>query len=271
MPGAVPGARVAVVVLENKAPRDVLAPGAGWLAGAARRGGRAVNAYGEVHPSLGNYIAMISGSTHGVADDNVTDGPFNALTLASQLNAHGVPWKAYFDAMPQPCFGRISATDQTGLYARRHNPFLFFAAMLRNAAGCRRHVVPGGQLRQDLAAGTLPRFVWITPNLCQDMHDCPVAAGQRWMSQTLPPLIRALGPRGVLFVTADEGVDDGGVGGPGGGRIPMVALGGDVRPGSVMRNPVNHLAMLATVEDVLGLGRLSTTRASQTLRPLLRP
>src|SRR5436309_6819500 len=114
LPPAVPGApvagsRVAVVVLENHAPRDVLRPG--WLARAARPGGRAVNAYGEVHPSLGNYLAMISGSAQGVADDDVTDGPFNALTLASQLNERGVPWRAYMNGMPRPCFGRVSRTD----------------------------------------------------------------------------------------------------------------------------------------------------------------
>lgn len=257
------------MVLENHAPRDVLRTG--WLARAARRGGRAVNAYGETHPSLGNYLAMISGSTHGVSDDDVTDGPFNALTLASQLNIHGVPWKAYFDGMPAPCFGRISATDVTGRYARRHNPFLFFAAMVRNAPGCRAHLVPGGRLARDIAAGTLPRFVWITPDLCEDMHDCPVAVGQRWMAHALPPLLRALGPRGVLFVTADEGVDDGGArGGPGGGRIPMVALGRGVRRGAILRRPVDHVDLLATVEDVFGLGRLRPTRAAQGLRPLLR-
>jgi hypothetical protein len=260
----IPGARVAVVVLENHAPADVLT--SGWLARAARGGGRAVDAYGETHPSLGNYLAMISGSTQGVSDDDVTDGPFRAPTIAGQLGSANLPWRAYMDAMPSPCFGRTSATDVTGRYAKRHDPFLFFDAIVAHSAACRRHVVPGTQLRRDIAAGALPRFVWITPDLCQDMHDCPVAAGQRWMAATLPRLIRALGPRGVVFVTADEGT-----GGPGGGRIPMVALGRGVRRGAVLRRPVGHAAMLATIEDVLGLGRLPATRASPSLQSLLRP
>jgi hypothetical protein len=256
---------VAVVVLENHAPADVLT--SGWLARAARHGAEAVDAHGETHPSLGNYLAMISGATQGVSDDDVTDGPFDAPTLAGQLSDAKIPWRAYLDAMPSPCFGRTSATDETGRYARRHNPFLFFAGIVRNPASCRAHVVPGARLAADISARALPRFVWLTPDLCEDMHDCPVSAGERWMARALPPLVRALGPRGVLFVTADEGTDDAG----GGGRIPLVALGRGVRPGAVLRAPADHRAMLATIEDVLGVPRLPATRGAATLRPLLRP
>lgn len=258
-------ARVAVVVLENHGPAAVLRHG--WLARAARRGGRAVNAYGETHPSLGNYLALISGSTQGVSDDDVTDGPFNAPTIASQLSHARIRWRAYMNAMPSPCFGRISSVDETGRYARRHNPFLFFAGIVANPSHCRRNVVPGARLARDVARRRLPRFVWITPDLCQDMHDCSVAAGQRWMSRTLPGVIDALGPRGILFITADEGTD----GRNGGGRIPLVALGRGVRRGSILRAPVDHRALLATIQDVLGLGRLEATKSAPTLRSLLRP
>ncbi|MFL5844432.1 MAG: alkaline phosphatase family protein [Solirubrobacteraceae bacterium] len=258
-----PDAKVAIVVLENRSPAAVLERG--WLARAARRGGRAANAYGETHPSLGNYLAMLSGRTQGVSDDDVGHGPFAAPTVVRQLVRRKVAWRAYFNAMPSPCFGRAGDTDVTGRYARRHNPFLFFTDVTRHPALCRSHVVPGDRLAADLGRG-LPRFVWITPDLCQDMHDCSVARGQRWMARTLPPVIRALGPRGVLFVTADEGTDDA----HGGGSIPLVALGGGVRPGSVVRRAVDHRALLATVEDLLGLGRLPATRGAPALRGLLR-
>ena len=251
--------RVAVVVLENKRPEQVLRTG--WLAQQAVGGGRALNAIGEVHPSLGNYLAMISGSTQGVHDDSMRHGPFRAPTIVRQLQAHGVPWRAYMDAMPEPCFGRRSRDDQTGRYARRHNPFLFFTDVVDDPGFCREHVVPGSELAADVATG-LPRFVWISPDLCEDMHDCSVSTGQAWMARTLPAVIDALGPRGVLFITADEG--------RGGERIPLVALGGGVRPGAVMRRRVDHRALLATIEDLLGLGRLPTTRFDATLAALLR-
>src|SRR3954447_3584854 len=254
-----PPVRVAVVVLENKAPDQVLRTG--WLARQAAKGGRALNAIGEAHPSLGNYLAMISGSTQGIHDDNVSHGPFHARTIVSQLQVHGVGWRAYMDAMPEPCFGRRSHDDQSGLYAKRHNPFLFFTEVVDYPNFCRQHVVPGRQLAADIASG-LPRFVWISPDLCEDMHDCSVGAGQAWMARTLPAVIDALGPRGVLFVAADEG--------SGGQHIPLVAIGGGVKPGSVMRRRVDHRARLATIEDLLGLGRLPTTRFDATLVPLLR-
>jgi hypothetical protein len=254
---------VAVVVLENHAPADVLR--SGWLARAARHGGQATSAFGETHPSLGNYLALLSGSTLGVSDDDVSRGPFAAPTVVGQFTRRHVSWRAYLNGMPTPCFGRTDDQDVTGRYAKRHNPFLLFTEVTAHPGLCAKHVVPGGRLRPDLTRG-LPRFVWITPDLCQDMHDCPVSTGERWMAHTLPALIRALGPHGVLFVTADEGTDDE----HGGGRIPLVALGRGVRPGSVLRRVVDHRALLATVQDILGLGRLPTTRGAATLGALLR-
>lgn len=83
---------------------------------------------------------------------------------------------------------------------------------------------------------------------------------------TVPPLLRALGARGTLFIVADERTPSG----RGGGRIPLVALGGGVRPGAVDRARVDHRALLATIEDVLGLGRLPDTRTAPTVRGLLK-
>jgi hypothetical protein len=253
-----------VVVLENHGPDDVL--GDSWLGMQARRGGQATNAYGETHPSLGNYLAMVSGSTQGVSDNDVSRGPFAAPTIAGQLTKARISWRSYAFAMPRPCFGSTSGVDETGRYAKRHHPFLFFTDVVGDPAACRAHVVPGARLRADLRRSRLPRLTWITPDLCQDMHDCSIATGQRWMARTLPPVIRALGPRGVLFVTADEGID----GARGGGRIPLVALGPGVRPHSVVSRTVDHRALLATIQDVLGVPRLETTRGISTLRALLR-
>jgi hypothetical protein len=256
------GPRVAIVVLENHGPAAVLR---GWLADQARGGARASNAFGGVHPSLGNYLALISGSTQGVEDDDVDRPLFRAPTIAGQLTRAGVPWKAYMNAMPRPCFGREARVDQTGRYAKRHNPFLLFSDVAGDAKLCRSHVVPGDRLSRDIAEGALPRFIWITPDLCQDMHDCSVQTGLRWMARALPPLLEALGPDGVLFVTADEGTDDQ----RGGGRIPLIALGDGARPGAVVRDAVGHPDLLATIEDRLGLPRLETTRHAASLAAML--
>lgn len=257
--------RVAIVVLEAGINQGVMGPG--WLARVAKLGGQATEAYGETHPSLGNYLAMISGSTQGVRSDDVTVGPFAKPTIAGQLTRAGVSWRAYMNGMRRPCYGRTTTSDEYDRYAKRHNPFMFFTEVVGDATYCEEHVVPGEQLARDIAAGTLPRFIWITPDLCQGMHDCPVAAGQRWMARALPPLIKALGPRGVVFVTADESDDDV----QAGGHIPLVALGGRVRPGSVVGDRSDHRTLLATVQDLLGVPRFPTTRGRTTLAALIAP
>lgn len=259
----IPGARVAVVVLENHGPGALLRRG--WLARAARRGGIAADAVGESHPAQ-PYFVMLSGDRAALSDRRAVAHASALPNLTSQLDRHHVSWKAYMDSMPYPCFGRRSAVDRAGLYVKRHDPFLFFSDVVGSARDCRNDVVPGRWLGIDIARRLLPRFTWITPNLCQDMHSCSVAAGERWMAATLPRLLRALGPHGMLFVVGDERSPSG----RGGGRIPLVVLGAGARPGAVDRARLDHRSLLATVEDVLGLGRLPTTRSARTLRPLLR-
>jgi hypothetical protein len=251
---------VAVVVLENKEAPTVLRA-APWLRAASASGARATRLNGETHPSLPNYLALLTGSTHGVRDDNANrrvSGP----SLVDQLEARGVSWGAYMEGLPSPCAKPSAVTF--GRYAKKHNPFYFVSAVLDHPAACRK-VVPFTQLARDERSG-LPRFVWITPDLCNDMHDCPVTTGDRWLARTVPPLLGALGPRGALIVTFDEGTSNQG----GGGRIATIVLGGAASRGAVDARPLDHRAILSTIEDSLGLGRLPTTRGSPALGSLLK-
>src|SRR5947208_1696987 len=81
---------------------------------------------------------------------------------------------------PHPCFTGASS----GGYAKKHNPFAYYTA---DRAAC-AHVVPLTHLKADERNHALPRFIWITPNLCHDMHDCDSATGDRFLSRLLPPL-----------------------------------------------------------------------------------
>ena len=117
--------------------------------------------------------------------------------------------------------------------------------------------MPFAQLAADERAGALPRFVWITPNLCHDMHDCSVATGDRFLAGLVPPLLRALGPRGLLFLTWDEGSsDDGCCRLASGGHIVTILAGGAARRGARLTTPTDHYSVLQTIEDLLGLPRL---------------
>jgi hypothetical protein len=242
--------------------------GAPYLNGLVRRYGLATQSFGVTHPSLPNYLALTSGSTQGITSD-CTSCRVAAPNIVDQLTNAGISWKAYLENYPAPCFTGASA----GAYAKRHNPFIYYNDIAQNPARC-RHLVGFGALSADLSAGRLPTYAWITPNVCNDTHDCSVAVGDRFLAHTVPSLLRELGPHGFLVLTWDEGSSNasccGGV--ARGGQIATVVAGPDVIAGSRERSPVDHYGVLATIERALALpllGRAADSR-SRRLDPLFR-
>jgi phosphatidylinositol-3-phosphatase len=220
-----------------------------------RRYGLAANSYGVRHPSLPDYLALTSGSTHGI-DSDCTGCHVSARNVVDQLEAAGISWKAYMEDMPQPCFGGASARG----YAKKHNPFAYYDDVAANRARCHK-IVPFEQLATDLRRGALPTYVFISPNLCNDMHDCSVATGDRFLARLVPVLLRALGPEGYLVLTWDEGISDHDCcGGSRGGHIATIVAGPLVRRGARAAGPLDHYGVLRTVEDSLGLPRLGAAR-----------
>jgi hypothetical protein len=266
VPGG-PPAHVAVIVMENEEYGGVIGSSdAPYLNGLARRSALALQMYGARHPSLPNYLALTGGSTFGVTSD-CTDCTVRASSLVDQLDQAHESWRAYMEDLPHPCF----TGAQAGEYAKKHDPFAYYVRVTESAARC-RGIVPLTRLSADERSGSLPRFLWITPNLCHDMHDCSVRTGDTFLSKLLPPLLRALGPRGLLFVTWDEGVsDDGCCRLASGGHIPTVVAGGLARGGARLRTPVDHYSVLQTIEDLLGLPRLrgASCPCTPSLAPLL--
>ena len=226
---------VVVIVFENKGPGAVLGNRNAPAFNAFARTGAVLTGYrGVTNPSLPNYLALVSGSTHGVTTDCtscVVGGP----SLADTLAAKGLTWKAYAEGIPRAAWTGAGA----GRYAKKHVPFLYFRNVLARPAWL-RNVVP---LRR-LSPRRLPDFALVIPDLCHDMHDCPVRVGDAWLRRFLPPLLRI--PDTVVFVTFDESY------GPG-NRVPALALGPLVRPGSRFASAMTHYGLLRTIEDGLGL------------------
>lgn len=243
---------VVVIVMENKEEVDVVGrPDAPYVNQLAQRYGLATHSYGVRHPSLPNYLALTSGSTQGV-DSDCYDCHFDARNIVDQLEAADISWKAYLEGAPGPCY----LDADVGRYAKRHNPFAYYDDIAEDPARCAK-LVPLSALAADLRAGTLPTYVWITPDVCNDTHDCGVATGDRFLAELVPPLLRALGPHGLLVLTYDEGESDSGCcDGSVGGQIATVLAGPDIRPGARTDAPVDHYAVLATIEDLLRLPRL---------------
>jgi hypothetical protein len=263
---AVPAfSHVVVIVMENKDCGDVIGnQQAPFLNELARRYALATNYFAVSHPSLPNYLALIGGSTFGIKSDCTGCG-VQATNLVDQLERAGISWKAYMEGLPRPCFTGVSA----GRYAKKHNPFAYYTDVAGIRGRCSR-VVPLTRLPSDVKAGKLPAFTWITPDLCHDMHDCGVAAGDRFLAGLVPRLLRALGPKGALFITWDEGETDTARGccdKAAGGRVATIVAGPLARRGARVTIPYDHYSLLRTIEDAWQLPELGNAGCSCT-RPL---
>ena len=243
---------VVIVVFENHEASSIAGnPDAPTFSALARRYAALTDYTAVAHPSLPNYLALVSGSTQGISSD-CWNCIVRARSLADTLAAAGKTWKTYAEDLPYPGFTGGSA----GRYAKKHDPFLYF----RDVAGSlarRNRVVPYTQLARDVATHRLPDFSLVIPNLCDDMHDCSVATGDAWLKAHIVPLLGSPEVRrSVVFVVFDEGTSDTG----GGGRVEALALGPTVRPGSRFTRATNHYGLLRTIEDAWGLPRLGLSR-----------
>ena len=193
------------------------------------------NSHAVTHPSEPNYLAIFSGSTHGVTDDSCPVS-FSAANLASELLAAGKTFAGYAESMPSAGFTGCYADN----YARKHVPWVDFT----NVPASLNRVYRG------FPAKDVPSSVWIVPNLCNDMHDCSTQTGDTWLSKNLPPIIAwDKANDGLLIVTWDEADPDN----SGTNHIATVFLGPMIKPGVADTQNVNHYGVLHTIETIFGL------------------
>lgn len=266
-PATGPPSHIAVIVMENHEYGDIIASSsAPYINSLARRYALATGMYAITHPSLPNYLALTGGSTFGV-DSDCTDCRTSATSIVDQLDAAHLSWHGYMEDLPSPCFTGVGAGD----YAKKHDPFAYYTRISTSPARC-ANIVPLTRLSADERRGSLPRFLWISPNLCHDMHDCSISTGDRFLAGLVPPLLRALGPRGLLFLTWDEGSSDSGCCRlASGGHIVTIVAGQSARRGGRLSLPTDHYSVLQTIEDLLGLRRLrgAACACTPSLAPLL--
>jgi phosphatidylinositol-3-phosphatase len=260
-------AHIAVIVMENEEYGSIIGSRqTPFINGLAGRYAQAKSMYATSHPSLPNYLALTGGSTFGISSD-CTDCSVHGVSLADQLAGAHLSWKAYMEDLPHPCYGGAGA----GEYAKKHDPFMYYIPLRTIPAQCDR-VVQMTQLAADEQAHALPRFIWITPNLCHDMHDCSPATGDAFLSRLVPPLLTALGRHGLLFITWDEGTTNNGCCRlASGGHIATIVAGPGARAHARMTTPADQYSILQTIEDLLGLKRLrgAACACTPSLAPLL--
>lgn len=254
------------IVLENQNYDSIVgSANAPYLNGLMSQYALATNYNDTNHPSLPNYLHMISGADQypGFIDIGPNQTPFfpaDQPNLGTQLEAASIPWRSYQESMGTPC----KLVDD-GNFAPRHDPFLYFTDMQASAL-CAERNVDFSNLAADLASNAY-RYMWITPDLIDDGHNPsndPVMGlkdADAWMAQHVPDLMASDGYKagGAIFITWDESEGSG-------ERIPMIVVSTKIKsPGMTSSTMMDHGAYLATVEDMLGLPRLATVASSPTL------
>jgi phosphatidylinositol-3-phosphatase len=232
------------IVFENKGYGSIIgSPDAPYINSLAQACGLATNFFAEAHPSLPNYIAMTSGSTQGITDDSAPSShPLSVPSIFSQL---GSGWRSLQESMPSNC-----QKSNSGDYAVRHNPAAYYTNI-----DCAAQDVPLGAT-PDLSA----KFTFITPNLCNDMHDCSVKTGDAWLSGFMSKLLSSSEYQAggtAVFITWDEEGDN---------HVATLVVSPYTSAGAEAGLVYNHYSMLRTTEELLGLGTLGNASFALSMR-----
>ena len=239
---------VFVILFENHEYTEVIGSAAApYFNTLARNYGLGTSYDGLIHPSLPNYMALTGGKK--VFTTDCAGCTTAAASIADQVEQSGRTWRAYMEKMPAPC-----TTTDSGTYAQKHNPFVHYSVIVNDAQRCQSHVIPKTPLVTHLSTGDVANYTWITPDLCNDMHDCAVSVGDTWLKKYVTAILAspAWDANSVIFITFDEGTSTTG----GGGRIPLIVVSPRTRAGTSVSAPYNHYNLLATIEEAWRLPRL---------------
>lgn len=250
-----------VIVMENKEYGSIVGSSAApYLNSLIARYGLATKFYGEAHPSEPNYIAMTSGGLQGTT----TDGTYNLSVpnLFGQIESTGRTWRVYAQGYPGGCYkGSIAGVvadgpGSPGEYVRKHNPAISYTSISGDQTRCSNITRLAGF---DPAAAD---FEFIVPNQINDMHSSSTSAGDAFLKTFVPQITGSPAfTDSVLFITWDEGDNDG----VAGGHIATIAVTPTMTPGSRQDLATNHYSMLRTIELAWGMPLLGGAQKATAL------
>lgn len=254
---AQPFKHVVIIVEENKPLGSIIGNAAAPFTNKLiKESALATNYFAITHPSLPNYIAMTSGTTAGITTDCTpsTTCQANVKNITDRLEQADKTWKEYAESMPAPCYGTDSDT-----YAVRHNPFMYYPSVTNNRDLCTANIVPLSQLSEDLrTASNLPNYSFITPDVCNDMHDCSISAGDNWLSTLVPRVLNSPAftqQKSLLVITWDEGDSSS-------NNVLTIFAGPAAKRSYVSSRHYTHYSLLRTIEDNWQLRPLTSNDAS---------
>ena len=255
-----PFGHIVIVMLENSNYSSVVGDTAAmpYLNSLIASFGLATQYYANTHPSIGNYEMLATGQVL-TNDDSQTPAsfPISVNNIVRVLSASGKTWKAYAEDLPY--VGYIGGND--GNYAVRHVPLAYLTDVQDSAAG-RAGLVPFTQFATDLASGQLPNFSFITPNLCDDAHNCALSVADTWLKTNIAPLLTSTPFKedGLLIITFDESASDNT---HGGGRVAAVIVSpASSKPGYQSTTLYQHESTLRLMLQGLGVQTLPGAAAT---------
>jgi hypothetical protein len=160
--------------------------------------------------------------------------PRATRTLAGQLQAKHLGWRAYVQGLDEPGAAQgacghpaLGAADPSaasppaasaGSYATFRNPFVYFHS-LTDTPACAANDVGLDKLGSDLAGARAPSFAYVVPDRCDDGNPTPCAPGKpggmapadSFLQRVVPKILasRAYKHGGLLVITVDEAPSSG--------------------------------------------------------------
>lgn len=266
-PAAQPFDHILLIVMENTGYAAAIQdPTISALMG---DGESATSYYAITHPSLPNYLALTTGSTLGVTVDCWYCYQ-NTQNLGSQLTSHEISWSAYMQGLQSA--GSLTPYDPQTDYAAKHDPFYYFTAIRQGSD--RQNIVPLSDFSHLITthATTFPQFMWVTPNLCYDGHDCSLSTASQWLNNFITSIKTSAlwQERPLVIVTWDEGngADTTGINSAGivaaengGGQVLTLFLSPCLAADQTISTPANHYSLLHTIEDIFSVPHLGKSPA----------
>jgi phosphatidylinositol-3-phosphatase len=255
---------IVLILLENRNYKDVIGnlkmPHLNIL---AQQNVLLSNYFAVRHPSLPNYIALMSGSTQNITND-CTDCFINEPNLADRIESSGRTWKSYLESMPSPCF-----IGDAKPYVQKHNPLIYFDSVRLDTNRCNRSVVPLTSLDDDLAANQLPNFLFIMPNMCNSGHDCDSQTADIWINNMVAKLKTspALGKNSLIVITYDEGSEKStgsccGLGAKAGGQVATVLISPIAKQKFNDSTAYSHYSMLKMILSAWNLSDIGQSSSA---------
>src|SRR3989442_3886086 len=214
------------------------------------------------HPSLPNYMCLTGGNNYfsGTNCSPVGSCTNSNSSIVDRIESAGLTWRAYMEDMPSPCY-----KSGFGNYTFLTNPFIFYKSIGTNSTRCAGDVVPANSSGKGLpddnlvnalsSTNTASNYMWLTPNLCDDMHSCSISHGDNYLSKLVPLILNSTiftTQRAALFITFDEG----------NGRYPTdyvytIWAGPAVKTQYRSSVQYSHYSLLNTIETAWGLQPLT--------------